>query len=85
MKTLQIENQEMEEFISHRYGSDTQSLWQDFATFVKVSLTDAYPSISKEEAKKRVARAIEEVEQGKAEMISPKEYETEINEFMKHL
>jgi len=25
------------------------------------------------------------VEQGKAEMISPKEYETEINEFMKHL
>jgi hypothetical protein len=85
MKTLQIENQEMEEFISNRYGSDTQSLWQDFATFVKVSLTDAYPSISKEEAKKRVARAIEEVEQGKAEMLTQNEYEADINEFMKNL
>jgi hypothetical protein len=85
MKTLHIENQEMEEFISKRYGSDMQSLWKDFATFVKVSLTDSYPSISKQEAKQRVAKAIEEVEQGKAEMLSPQEYETEINEFMKHL
>ena len=85
MKILQIENQEMEEFISKRYGSDTQSLWQDFATFVKVSLTDSYPSISKQEAKRRVAKAIEEVEQGKAEMLSQKEYEAEINEFMKNL
>ena len=85
MKTLQIENQEMEEFISNRYGSDTQSLWQDFATFVKVSLTDAYPSISKEEAKRRVAKAIEEVEQGKAEMLSQKEYDVEMNEFLKNL
>ncbi len=41
MKTLQIENQEIEEFISKCYGSDMQSLWQDFATFVKVSLTDS--------------------------------------------
>jgi len=85
MKTLQIENQEMEEFISKRYGSDMQSLWQDFATFVKVSLTDAYPAISKEEARKRVARAIEEVEQGKAEMLTQKEYEADMNEFMKNL
>jgi len=85
MKTLQIENQEMEEFISQRYGTDMQSLWQDFATFVKVSLTDAYPSISKEEAKRRVSKAIEEVEQGKAEMLSQKEYDIEINEFMKNL
>jgi hypothetical protein len=85
MKTLQIENQEMEEFISNRYGSDMQSLWKDFATFVKVSLTDAYPGISKEEAKRRVAKAIEEVEQGKAEMLSQKEYDVEMNEFMKNL
>ena len=85
MKTLQIENQEMEEFISQRYGGDMQSLWQDFATFVKVSLTDAYPSISKEEAKRRVAKAIEKVEQGKAEMLSQKEYDVEMNEFMKNL
>lgn len=85
MKTLQIENQEMEEFISRRYGSDMQSLWKDFATFVKVSLTDAYPSISKEEAKRRVAKAIEEVEKGKAEMLSQKEYDVEMNEFMKNL
>ena len=85
MKTLQIENQEMEEFISKRYGSDMQSLWQDFATFVKVSLTDTYPNISKQEAQKRVSEAINMMEEGKAEMLSSKEYEREMNEFMKHL
>ncbi len=85
MKTLQIENQEIEKFISQHYGNDTQSLWQDFATFVKVSLTDGYASISKEEAKKRVAKAIDEVENGTATMLSQEEYDKDMNVFMKSL
>jgi len=85
MKTLQIENREIEEFISKRYGNDTQSLWQDFAAFVKVSLTDGYPGISKHEAKQRVAKAIEEIEQGTAEMLSKEAYDKEIDVFMKSL
>jgi len=85
MKTIQIDSQEIEKFISQRYGNDTQSLWQDFATFVKVSLTDGYPDISKQEAKERVAKAITEVEQGTATMLSQEEYDQEMSAFMKTL
>ena len=85
MKTIQIDSQEIENFISQRYGNDTQSLWQDFATFVKVSLTDGYPTISKQEAKQRVAKAVAEVEQGTATMLSQEEYDKEMNAFMKTL
>ena len=85
MKTLQIENKEIESFIDNRYGNDIQSLWQDFSSFVKVSLSDDYASISKEEAKLRVAKAIEEVELGNADMLSQEEYDKEMNAFMKTL
>jgi len=85
MKTLQIENKEIESFIDNRYGNDIQSLWQDFSSFVKVSLSDNYASISKEEAKLRVAKAIEEVELGNADMLSQEEYDKEMNAFMKTL
>ncbi len=85
MKTLQINNSEIENFISNRYGNDTQSLWQDFAAFVKVSLTDGYPAISKDEAKQRVAKAIAEVEADTTKMLSQEEYDKEMNAFMKSL
>lgn len=85
MKTLQIENKEIESFIDNRYGNDIQSLWQDFSSFVKVSLSDDYASITKEEAKLRVAKAIEEVELGNADMLSQEEYDKEMNAFMKTL
>ena len=85
MKTLQIENKEIESFIDNRYGNDIQSLWQDFSSFVKVSLSDDYASISKEEAKLRVAKAIEEVELGNADMLSQEEYDKEMHAFMKTL
>ncbi len=85
MKTLQIENKEIESFINNRYGDDIQSLWQDFSSFVKVSLSDDYASISKEEAKLRVAKAIEEVELGNADMLSQEAYDKEMHAFMKTL
>jgi len=85
MKTLQIENTEIETFIDNRYGNDIQSLWQDFSSFVKVSLADGYAGISKEEAKQRVAKAVEEIELGNADMLSQEEYDKEMNDFMKAL
>jgi len=85
MMTLEVQNKEIERFIDNRYGNDMQSLWQDFSSFVKVSLSDDYASISKEEAKIRVAKAIEEVELGNADMLSQEEYDIEMNAFMKTL
>ena len=85
MKTLQIENAEIETFIANRYGNDIQSLWQDFSSFVKVSLTDEYASVSEKEAKQRVAKAIDEIELGNADMLSQEAYDKEMNAFMKDL
>ena len=85
MKTLQIENVEIETFIANRYGNDMQSLWQDFSSFVKVSLSDGYDTVTKQEAKERVAQAIEEIESGDADMLSQEEYDKEMHAFMKAL
>jgi len=85
MRTLQIENHEIESFIENRYGQDTQSLWQDFATFVKVSLNDNYPSISSAEAKRRVENALKEIDDGTATMLTQEAYDKEMNAFMDKL
>jgi len=82
MITLQIENSEMENFIDKRYGKDTQSLLQDFATFVKVSLTDNYPAITPQEAKIRVEDALQEIDAGQAQMLSQEAYDKEMKLFM---
>ena len=85
MLALQIENKEIENFIDKRYGTDTQSLWQDFSAFVKVSLTDDYPSIDANEAKRRVEKALKELEDGTATMLSQEAYDEEMQVFMKSL
>lgn len=85
MQTIQINNPEVENFIASRYGSDTQSLVNDFIKFVKLSLDDGYPAITKEEAKKRVAKSLQDIKSGEAVLLSQKEYDKEIDEFMKTL
>jgi hypothetical protein len=85
MQTIQIDNPEIENFISSKYGSDTQSLLKDFVSFVKLSLDDGYPSLSNEEAKKRVSQAIDEVKNGSAKLLNQAEYDEDMNEFMKSL
>jgi len=85
MLTLQIQNKEIENFIDKRYGTDTQSLWQDFSAFVKVSLADNYPSIDADEAKRRVEKALKEIEDGTATMLSQEAYDKEMQTFMKSL
>ena len=85
MQTIQINNPEIESFISSEYGNDTQSLLSDFMKFVKLSLDDGYPTISKDEAKRRVAHAVEDVKNGSAVLLSQEEYDEDMNEFLKSL
>jgi len=85
MQTIQINNPEIENFISSQYGSDTQGLLNDFVKFVKLSLDDGYPTISKDDARRRVAQAVTEVKNGEAILLSQKQYDDEMNEFIKSL
>jgi hypothetical protein len=85
MQTIQINNPEIESFISSQYGNDTQGLLNDFVKFVKLSLDDGYPTITKQEAQKRVTQAVEEVKNGRAKLLNQDEYDEDMNEFMKSL
>ena len=85
MQTIQINNPEIESFISAEYGNDTQSLLSDFVKFVKLSLDDGYPVISKDEAKRRVAQAVTDVKSGNAVLLNQEEYDKDMNEFLKSL
>ena len=85
MQTIQINNPEIESILSSQYGDDTQSLLSDFVKFVKLSIDDGYPSITKEEAMLRVSQAIDEVKNGTAKLLTQDEYDEDMNEFMKSL
>jgi hypothetical protein len=85
MQTIQINNPDIENFILSEYGDDTESLLSDFVKFVKLSLNDGYPAISKDEAKKRVVQAVKEVKNGEAILLSQEEYDADMNEFIKSL
>ena len=85
MQTIQINNPEIESFISSQYGNDTQGLLSDFVKFVKLSLDDGYPTISKDEAKRRVVQAVQDVKNGQATLLNEEEYEKDMDEFLKSL
>jgi len=85
MQTIQINNPEIENFIASRYGNDTQGLLNDFVKFVKLSLDDGYPTISKDEVRKRVSQAVTEVKNGEAILLTQKEYDKDMDEFLKSL
>jgi len=85
MQTIQINNPEIESFISTEYGNDTQSLLSDFVKFVKLSLDDGYPAISKDEAKRRVAQAVADIKNGSAILLNQEEYDRDMDEFLKSL
>jgi len=85
MLTLKIDNSELESFIKEYYGYDIQDFLKDFTAFVKTSLSDNYPSITSSEAKRRVANAIKEIDEGKAVMLTQEAYDKEMKEFMDSL
>lgn len=85
MQTIQINNPEIEKFISSKYGNDTQTLLNDFVNFMKLSLNDGYPSLCASEARKKVAQAVAEVKNGSVKLLNQDEYDEDMNEFMKSL
>ena len=85
MQTIQINNPEIENFLTSNYGNDTQSLLNDFVKFVKLSIDDGYPAISKDEAKRRITKSVEEVKNGEAVLLTQDEYDEEMNQFLKSL
>ena len=85
MRTIQINNPEIESFISTEYGNDTQSLLSDFVKFIKLSVDDGYPTISKDEANRRVAQAVSDVKSGSAVLLNQEEYDKDMDEFLKSL
>ena len=82
MQTIQINNPEVEMLIESKYGSDTQSLLSDFVQFIKLSIDDGYPAISKEEARKRVSQAVKELREGKATFLNQEEYDKDMDNFL---
>ncbi len=85
MQTIQINNPEIENFLTSNYGDDTQSLLKDFVKFVKLSIDDSYSAISKDEARTRITKAVEEVKNGEAILLTQDEYDRDINEFLRTL
>jgi len=85
MQTIEINNPDIERFITTQYGGDTDDLLSDFVKFVKSSMDDGYPSISKEEAKKRIASALNEVKNGNALFVTKEEYDDEMTRFLETL
>jgi len=82
MQTIQINNPEVEMLIESKYGSDTQSLLSDFVQFIKLSIDDGYPAISKEEARIRVSQAVKELREGKATFLNQEEYDKDMDNFL---
>ena len=48
-------------------------------------LDDGYPAITTEEAKRRVANAVKDVMDGSATLLTQKEYDKDIDRFLKSL
>ena len=85
MQTIQINNPEIENFLTANYGNDTQSLLNDFVRFVKLSLDDGYPIISQGEVKNRITKAVSEVKSDQAVLLTQEQYDKEMNDFLRTL
>ncbi|MGD9718905.1 MAG: hypothetical protein AB7U24_06665 [Sulfurimonadaceae bacterium] len=50
-----------------------------------ILLNEGYPAILKEEAEKRVKKAVDEVKNNEAKLLTQEEYDRDMNEFLKTL
>jgi len=48
-------------------------------------LDDGYPAITTEEARKRVAKAVEDIQNGSAILLTQEEYDKDMDKFLKSL
>jgi uncharacterized membrane-anchored protein YitT (DUF2179 family) len=85
MITLQINNPDIENFIKSNYGVDKYKLISDFVSFIKNRFDSDRFSITSHEAKQRVEKAMQELENGSAIMLLEDEYNKEMQEFISTL
>jgi len=78
--TVEVENEIYDELKT--MGIDIQSKIKEY---LKNLIDDGYPTISKEEANKRVADAVERYDSGKGEYLQQKEYDKEMEVFFETL
>ena len=82
MQTIKIE---LEDHIYKRVVDSGVNLQEKFKEMIYDFLDDGYPAVSTEEAKKRVAKAVKDVRDGNAILLTQEEYDKDMDKFLKSL
>ncbi len=82
MQTIKIE---LEDHIYKRAIDSGVNLQEKFKEMIYDVLDDGYPAITTEEAKRRVAKAVKDVRDGSAILLTQEEYDKDMDKFLKSL
>ena len=82
MQTIKIE---LEDHIYKKVVDSGVNLQERFKEMIYDFLDDGYPAITTEEAKRRVAKAVKDVRNGSATLLTQEEYDKDMDSFLKSL
>ncbi len=82
MQTIKIE---IEDHIYKKVVDSGVNLQERFKEMIYDFLDDGYPAITTEEAKRRVAKAVKDVRNGSATLLTQEEYDKDMDSFLKSL
>jgi len=82
MQTIKIE---LEDHIYKIVIDSGVNLQEKFKEMIYDFLDDGYPAITTEEARKRVAKAVKDVRDGSAILLTQEEYDKDMDKFLKSL
>ena len=82
MQTIKIE---LEDHIYKRVIDSGVNLQEKFKEMIYDFLDDGYPAITTEEARKRVAKAVKDIRDGNAILLTQEEYDKDMDKFLKLL
>ncbi len=82
MQTIKIE---LEDHIYKKVIDSGVNIQEKFKEMIYDFLDDGYPAITVEEAKKRVAKAVKDVRDGSAILLTQEEYDKDMDKFLKSL
>ena len=82
MQTIKIE---LEDHIYKRVIDSGVNLQEKFKEMIYDFLDDGYPAITTEEARKRVVKAVKDIRDGNAILLTQEEYDKDMDKFLKLL
>ena len=82
MQTIKIE---LEDHIYKRVIDSGVNLQEKFKEMIYDFLDDSYPAITAKEAKKRVTKAVKDIRNGSAILLTQEEYDKDMEKFLKSL